>query len=219
MNKTLAISLCALATAGCGNLNSALAERYETVEMYHVFDVKTKASPDTIIKATADGLARNTNSVVHNRPLQIGAKIPAEPGRFQLVDPGEALKNTGMGAMLAMSGNTPLRAAKCEGAIWNSKANRDITGSDHLTLYTCIYRYKDGYHLDMFAVFRKSSGGLTQIAREAAQAMVGTPEQWTNKTIVDTIRSVEVATASKVVRLEGQPELGELPKVDSLTSR
>jgi hypothetical protein len=42
---------------------------------------------------------------------------------------------------------------------------------------------------------------------------------WATKTIIETIRSVEAATASKVVHVEGQPELGELPKVDALTSR
>ena len=117
--------------AGCGTLNSALVNRHETVEMYHVFDVKTKASPDAIIRATADGLARNTNSLTQNRPLQMGAKVPATPGRFELVDAAEAFKGTGMGAFLAMAqgaGNTPMRSARCEGAVWTSKAVRDIAG-------------------------------------------------------------------------------------------
>ncbi|MBC5782268.1 hypothetical protein H8N03_04880 [Ramlibacter sp. USB13] len=219
MKKALALCLVAAALTGCGSVNSVLADRHETVEMYHVFDVKTKATPDQMIKAATEGLARNTNSVTHNRPLQMGNKIPAEPGRFQLVDMADAFKGSGMGAILAMSGNVPLRGAKCDGAVWNAKANRDIAGSDHLTLYTCLYRYRDGYQLNMFAVFRKTSGGFTQIAREAAQAMVGTPEQWTTKTIIDTVRAVEERAGTKAVYVEGQPELGELPKVDALTSR
>ena len=71
----------------------------------------------------------------------------------------------------------------------------------------------------MYAVFQKTSGGLTEIARTAAQAMVGTPEQWANKTIVDMVRSVEAGTGSPVTHVEGQPEIGELPKVDRLTTR
>jgi hypothetical protein len=138
------------------------------------------------------------------------------------VDAQEAFKGTGMAAFLALSqgaGSVAMRSAKCDGAIWTSKASRDVAGSDHLTLHTCIYRYKDGYQLDMYAVFRKTSGGLKEIARGAAQAMVGTPEQWATKTIVDTVRSVEAGTGSRVSYVEGQPELGELPKIDGLTQR
>ena len=219
---TLAITLSAAALSGCGNLNSALAQRSETVEMYHIFDFKTKASPDAIIKGAADGLARNTNSVVQSRPLQMNAGIPANPGRFELVDAAEALKGTGMGAIFAMSqsaGNTPMRSAKCNGAVWTAKALRDVAGSDRLNLYSCIYRYKEGYQLDVYAVFQKTSGGLAEIGRGAAQALVGTPEQWANKTIIDTVRSIEAATGARSVRLEGQPELGDLPAVDSLDKR
>lgn len=208
--------------SGCGGVNSALAQRHETVELYHIFDFKTKANPDTVIKAAADGIAQNTNSIVQNRPLQIGSKVAPTPGRFELVDVADAFKGTGMGAMLALSqggaGNAPMRSAKCEGALWTSKATRDIAGSDNLNLYTCIYRYKDGYQMDMYGVFRKTSGGLTELARGAAQAVVGTPEQWTTKTIVDTVRSVQAATGAKATYVEGQPELGELPKVDGLAS-
>jgi len=207
---------------GCGGVNSALVQRHETVELYHIFDVKTKASPETVIKATADGIAQNTNSLVQNRPLQIGGKVPPAPGRFELVNIADAFKGTGMGAILAMNqggaGNASMRSAKCEGALWTSKATRDIAGSDNLNLYTCIYRYRDGYQLDMYGVFRKTSGGLTEIARGATQAMVGTPEQWTTKTIVDTVRSVQAATGAHATYVEGQPELGDLPKLDSLTS-
>lgn len=209
--------LAAAALSGCGNMNSVLAQRYETVEQYHVFDFKTKASPEVIIKGAADGLARNTNSVVQNRPLQLGAKVPETPGRFTLVDPMDALKGTGMAAMLAMSngaGNSMLRVAKCDGAVWNSRANRSVAGSDSLTLYSCLYRYQSGYELDMYVVFKKVSGGLSGLARDATAGVIGTPEQWVNKTIVDTVRSIEIATASKMTYVEGQPALGDLPQVD-----
>lgn len=206
----------------CGNLNTALAARHEVIEMYHIFDVKTGSSPDTVIKAAADGLARNSNSVVQNRPLQMGAKIPAEPARFELVNMADAFKGTGMGAMLSMAGGAggaTMRVAKCDSAVWSSKAVRNISGSSNLTLYSCLYRYKSGYSLNMYAVFQKTSGGLNGLVTNAASAMVGTPEQWLNKTIIDTVRSIEVATNSRMTRIEGQPELGALPSVDQMGAR
>ncbi|VTU42034.1 MULTISPECIES: hypothetical protein [unclassified Variovorax] len=225
MQKSIHVTVAVAAVlilAGCGSVNSTLAKRHETVEHYHVFQVKTRATPDAVIKATADGLARNTNSVVQNRPLQMGAKVPETAGRFQLVDPAAALGGTSLGAIMAMQGGAGAsipRVAKCDGAVWTSRANRSVSGSDNLTLYTCIYRYKDGYELNMYAVFQKASGGLSGLARDAVASAIGTPEEWTNKTILDMARSVESATGAKVEYVEGQPEIGAVPKVDQLTQR
>jgi len=226
MTKTLGLlALVAAATqlAACGSVNSALADRHETVEMYHIWDVKTSAQPDVLIRAAADGVASNTNSVTQNRPLIMGGLVPATPGRFQIVDMQDAFKGTGMGAMLAMAnggaGNATMRSAKCDGAVWTSKAVRTVTGSDNLNLYTCLYRYTSGYQIDMYAVFTKESGGLTQLARSAAQAMVGTPEEWTNKTIMDTVRAVQLAAGQQVTHVEGQPDIDKLPKLDQVTRR
>lgn len=213
------LALSSVTLVGCGSLNAQLADRRESVEMYHIFDIKTNAAPDVLIKATADGLARNTKSVSQNRPLVMGNQIPATPGRFQIVDASAALKGTGLGSMLAASqapGALGLKSASCEGAVWTAKAIRDVPGSDRLDLYSCLYRYKDGYQLNVYAVFQKTSGGVLELSRQAAQALVGTPEQWVTKTIVDTVRSIQDAVKTEVVRIEGQPELGELPKVDRL---
>lgn len=225
MNTTLKIIAGCFAgslLAGCGNLNSALADRHETVEMYHIFDVKTSSSPDTVIQAAADGLARNTSSVTQNRPLQIGAQIPAEPGRFELVNMADAFKGTGMAAFMAMAGGAgtaAMRVAQCDDAIWTAKAVRASSGSNHLNLYTCLYRYQDGYSMNMYAVFQKTSGGISQLGRSLAYAMVGAPEEWVNKTIIDTVRSIEASTGAEMTHVEGQPELGPLPSLDQADAR
>ena len=222
MNKVLflVVVIASSTLSGCGALNEKLADRHETVEIYHIFDVKTSVTPESIIRASADGLARNTNSVVQNRPLQMGWKVPAEPGRFDIVNVADAFKGTGISNLLSLAngaGTTTPRVAKCDGAVWTSKANRHITGFENLNLYTCLYRYKKGYQVDMYAVFQKKSGGINGLIRDAAGALTGTADQWVNKTIVDTVRSIEAATNSKVVRIEGQPELSDLPNVDRLT--
>ncbi|MYM71634.1 hypothetical protein GTP56_05415 [Duganella sp. FT134W] len=220
--NSVAILSIAAALSACSSVNSTLAERREVVEMYHVFDIKTKADTATIAKATSDGLSANTNNIQTAMPLQLGKTIPVTPGRFSIDDVAAGMngQNSAMLKMLAnQSGGLGLKVANCEGAVWTSKAVRNITGSNNLTLYSCLYKYRDGYNLDMYAVFTKESGGLYQVIREGANAIAGTPEAWVNKTIVDAVRSIERAAGTRAVHVEGQPELGPLPAVDQLSAK
>jgi hypothetical protein len=217
--KKLAIVVPALAVlAGCATGNSYLANRSTTVEMYHIFDIKTKAGTAEVVKAAADGLAQNTSDIHQVTPLQMGKTVPVEPGRFVIEDIGAKLagSNTGLGAMMQMAamqnGGVSMKAAKCDDAVWTSRAQRSVAGSSNLTLYSCLYKYQAGYRLDTYAVFQKTEGGLYQVSRDIANSLVGTPEQWVNKTILDTVHGIENATGAKAVRLEGQPELTDLPK-------
>ena len=218
MKKSLCAFLPLVAIlAGCGTANSYLADRTSTVEMYHIFDIKTTASTAVMAKAAVDGLSRNTNSVDSKTPLQIGATVPAEPGRFALVDMGAKLAGTGLGDMLQMAslqgGSISMKSAVCESAVWTAKAVRHVTNSNNLTLYACLYKYTQGYHLDTYAVFRKTEGGIVQVSRDIAFKLVGTPEEWVNKTIWDMVRAMEAAGNAKMTRLEGQPELGSEPAI------
>lgn len=211
----LIAAFASLALTGCASSNSYLANRNTTVEMYHIFEIKTAASTSTVAQAAAEGLAQNTNQVNQVTPLQMGKAVPAAPGRFTIEDVGAKLAGTGMGAMIQMAqmqnGSVALKTANCEGAVWTSRAVRSIAGSSNLTLYSCLYKYTAGYQLDTYAVFQKTEGGLSQISRDISSSIVGTPDQWVTKTILDTVRSIEKATGAKVVRLEGQPELAEMP--------
>lgn len=206
--------------SGCNAVNQSLANRQEVVEIYHIFDFKTQADVATVSRAAANGLAQNTNSVQSSMPLQLGKTVPEEPGKFVLVDMASAMGG-GMGAMMqlaaAQNGSAGIKVAKCDGAVWTSKAVRNISGSSNLTLYSCLYRYRSGYNLDMYAVFSKTSGGLNGVFQSGADALIGTPEAWVNKTIVDTVRAVESAAGTRAVHVEGQPELGPLPAVDKLS--
>lgn len=204
--------------AGCATGNSYLANRSTTVEMYHIFDIKTKAGTNEVVKAAADGMAQNTTDISQVMPLQMGKTVPVELGRFVIDDVGAKLagSNTGLGAIMQMaamqSGGVSMKAAKCDDAVWTSRAQRSIAGASKLTLYSCLYKYQAGYRLDTYAVFNKTEGGLYQVSRDIANSLVGIPEQWVNKTILDTVAAIEKATGAKVFRLEGQPELSDLPK-------
>lgn len=208
--------------AGCASTNSYLADRQTTVEMYHIFDIKTKADIATVAKAATDGLSQNTGEVTSNMPLQLGKVVPAEPGRFSIEDMSTNLGGTGMGKLMQIAamqnGGIGLKTANCNGAVWTSRAQRNIAGSSNLTLHSCLYRYKDGYHINTYAVFQKREGGFYQVSREIANSIVGTPEEWVNKTIVDMVRTIEAKATAKISYVEGQPAIGNLPWVDRVDS-
>lgn len=200
--------------AGCGGMNSYLNNTQQTVEIYHIFDIKTSADTTLVAKAATEGLSRNTNSITSVLPLQLDKKVAAQPARFKIEDLSATFGGSA-GAMMKMAaaqgGSMGTKVANCEGSVWSSKAKRTITGSSDLTLYSCLYKYKGGYNLDVYAIFSKQEGGMYQISQSVANSMVGTPEEWVNKTIVDTVSAIEKATAAKIVYLEGQPDINNLP--------
>jgi len=55
-----------------------------------------------------------------------------------------------------------------------------------------------------------------QISRSLASAMVGTSEEWTEKTFLDIVRSIHKATGAEITYLEGYPKLSGTPWLDPL---
>ncbi|WP_374579951.1 hypothetical protein [Pseudoduganella sp.] len=194
------------ALSGCNSLNQALAERHETIEMYHIYDIRTAADNKTIAKAIADGIAQNTNSVNTVTPLQIGRPVPTEPGRFTLEDPVKGIRIPGV----AMP-----KVAVCSDAVWTAQANRNTGNASALSLQFCLFKYREGYHLDVYATFRKASG-VSQLPAALAEKLVGSAEQWVTKTIVDTVREIGRVPGTAVRYVEGQPELADLPLIDKV---
>lgn len=206
-----AVALTTLALGGCGSLNNSLAEKTKTIEYYRIFNIETDSHRSAVITAASDGLGQNINNATENTPIPSFSKAPAEPGRFKLINPFEG---SSMAALAAASGAS-IKMASCEGAVWIAQANRDIQGSDNLKLTACLWEYEGGYHLDTYATFKKQTGGLMQISREMASAMVGTPEEWTEKTFLDIVRQVKSETEAEITYLEGYPKLQGTPWLDT----
>lgn len=203
----------AILLAGCGTTNNYLAEKKKTVEYYRIFDIKTAAVKGNVIKAASDGLGRNVNNAQEATPIPRTADVPDVPGRFAIVNPLEGSK---LAALVGGAGTLGLQMATCDGAVWTAKAERKVVGSNKLDLTACLFQYKDGYHLDLYAVFVKEEGGLFQISRDLASSMVGTPEEWTEKTFLDVIRNINAKTDSNITLLEAQPEVSGTPWLDSV---
>lgn len=206
----------ALGLAGCGTTNNYLATKKQTVEYYRIFDIKTSAPRQTVAKAASNGIGRNVNNAQEVTPIPTSADMPDKPGRFKITNPFEGTK---ISALAGGAGSLGIRVASCEGASWTAKAERRIQGSNSLNLTACLFQYKDGYHLDLYAVFTKQEGGLMQISRDMANAMVGTPEEWTEKTFLDIVRSIRQQTGANIALLEAQPELSGTPWLDSFDAQ
>lgn len=201
----------ALGLAGCGTTNNYLATKSQTVEYYRIFDIKTSAARQLVAKAASNGMGRNVANAQEVTPIPTSGDIPDKPGRFKLTNPFEG---TRIAALAGGAGNLGVRVTTCDGASWTAKAERRVQGSNTLNLTACLFQYKDGFHLDLYAVFTKQEGGLMQISRDMATAMVGSPEEWTEKTFLDIVRSIRAQTGANIALLEGQPELTGTPWLD-----
>lgn len=204
MKKVIVAIGVSFALTGCGTMNNALVEKKKAAEYYRIFDIKTKADRYTVAEAASNGLGRNVNSANEAAPIPNFSKPPEKPGRFTLTNPFEGSK---LAALAASGGSIGFKIATCKGAVWTANANRSISGSSDLRLTACLWQYKGGYHLDTYATFQKTEGGLMQISRDMASAMVGTPEEWTEKTFLDIVRSIRKATKAKITYVEGYPKL------------
>lgn len=212
----LVSALLCLSLVGCGTANNYLAEKNQTIEYYRIFDLKTTASRQAVAKAASNGLGRNVNNAQEATPIPNSPEIPSQPGRFQLVNP---FAGTKFAMMAGGAGSVGMRIATCEGAVWTAKAQRKVAGSNDLNVTTCLFQYKGGYHLNFYAVFTKQEGGLMQLSRDMANSMVGTPEEWTEKTFLDVVRSIKASTGADIVLLEAQPELSGTPWLDKVEAK
>ncbi|MEQ1601276.1 MAG: hypothetical protein ABL885_05850 [Methylophilaceae bacterium] len=216
MKHFILISVSTILLSACGTTNNYLSEKTKTMEYYRIFDIKTTATRQAIAKAASDGIGRNVNNAQEATPIPSSADLPDTAARFKLVNPFEG---TRMAALAQSAGSIGFRVATCDGAAWTAKAQRNISGSNNLNLTACIFQYKGGYHLDLYAVFTKREGGLKQISRDMANAVVGTPEQWTEKTFMDIARSIRSTTGSEVSLLEAQPEVSGTPWLDDMAKK
>lgn len=210
MKRVMSLAAIAVLMTGCGSVNNALVEKQKTVEYYRIFDLKTKSDREAVADAASNGLGANISNAEESSPIPSFATPPEQPARFKLVNPFAGT------AMAAFVGN--MKTATCDDAVWTAKATRDVAGSNNLKITACLFQYKDGYHLDVYGVFNKTVGGLMQIVRSGASAMVGTPEEWTEKTFLDIVRNIRKVTGAEVTLLEASPKMSGTPWLEADTS-
>lgn len=192
------------ALAGCSTGDANMfASREKTVEYYRVFDIKTDPSNQAVAKAASEGINRN----VPDATLAAGpaaGDVQEQPGRFKMVSPA-----AGAPGVPAAGGPT------CEGASWTAKAAPRVTGGQNMNMIACLFPYKGGYHLDMYAVFTKREGGWLEWPRRVTGRFMGTPEKWTEKAMADVVRAIRESTGAEVALVEAKPQVEGTPWMDA----
>jgi hypothetical protein len=193
------ILLTMTALAGCStDAGSRFAARDTTVEYYRVFDIKTDAARDAVARAATEGLNRNVKEVSIAAPA--GVEATDLPGHFKMADPTSVAPGTVVD-----------KSPSCEGAAWTAKAAPQVRGGDNMNMVACLFPYKNGYHLDMYAVFTKPEGGWLSWPRRVGGMMLGTPEKFTETTMLDIVRSIRANTKAQVSLVEAKPNLPGTP--------
>jgi hypothetical protein len=178
--------------------NNPLASRSTTVEYYRVFDIKTDVPAQTVTKAATDGINRNVKDAVVSTPP--GVEATELPGHFKIADPTSA-----------PPGSAVAKGPSCDGAAWTAKATPRVRGTEDMNLVACLFPYKNGYHLDMYAVFTRPEGGIMQWPRRLTGVFLGTPEKFTETTMMDVVRAIRETTGANVSLVEAKPNLAGTP--------
>jgi hypothetical protein len=193
------------ALAGCstGGDGNVFAARDKTVEYYRVFDIKTDPANPAVVKAASEGISKHVADATLATPGTAG-QLQDQPGRFKLAD---ASASTAPGA-------APASGPSCEGAVWTAKATPRVNGGDNMNMVACLFPYKNGYHLDMYAVFTEKEGGWLEWPRRFKGRLMGTPETWTDQTMMDVVRSIRNSTGAQVAVVEAKPAIAGAPWLD-----
>lgn len=224
MKKTglVTLAMTSVLMTGCASMNNAVIEKQKSVELYRVFNIETQADRDLIINAASNGLGENVSSANEQRPIVMGAK-PQTPGRFKPTNVASQMGQAGGMMALAMKMNSrmsnSLKTAECDGAVWTATAQKNANNAFTMSFNLCLWEYEQGYALDVYANYTKKEGGgflgMDGLARQAAYAISGTPEEWVEKTVIDVVRKIKQDSNGKVKFVEGYPKLNNTPWQDS----
>lgn len=194
MKRVMMAAAVGASLAGCGtSAGDLFVARDRTVEYVRVFDIKTEAPHPAVVRAASEGISRNIRNATLATPLPETAEVLDQPGRFKLDAPGTA------------------RGPDCNGASWTAKARPDVRGGQDMHIVACLYPYKTGYHLDMYAGFTKKEGGWLEWPRRATGMVLGTPEKFAEKTMLDVVRTIRETTKAQVALVEAKPDVAGAP--------
>ena len=200
MKSFMVAAVVGAALGGCATAGGGMfAAREQTVEYVRVFDIKTDAPVPAVVRAASEGISRNIRNATLATPLPDTAELQDQPGRFKLAD----VPGTARGVA------TP--GPDCDGASWTAKGRPEVRGGQDMQVVACLYPYKNGYHLDMYAAFSKKEGGWLAWPRRASGKLFGTPENYAEKTMLDIVRTIREATKAQVALVEAKPDVAGAP--------
>ncbi|WP_309091922.1 hypothetical protein [Phenylobacterium sp.] len=207
---TLAASAAFIAVAALTAAPAEAQSRQRSYQAYAVIDFQTEAPKGQVIDAAERILEGYASDFQSNRPIAV--QTPEQPGRFQLTNPLAESRLAGLAALGGVS-TQQYMVATCDGAVWTANVNRSVSGSQQLRVQLCLFPYKnaerEGYHLNLFASdTAMSGGGLSErFGRALANRLVGTPRDFTENMLRQTVQAIEATTGAAAVLVEGEPEI------------
>lgn len=207
MKSFMVAAVVGSALAGCATGGGDMfAARERTVEYVRVFDIKTDAPGPAVVRAASDGISRNISNATLATLGPETPELQEQPGRFKLAGaPGTP-------------GGVAMPGPNCEGASWTAKATPEVRGSQDMQLVACLYPYKSGYHLDLYAAFSKKEGGWLEWPRRATGMVMGTPEKYVEKTMLDIVRTIRQSTNAQVALVEARPDVAGAPWLEQAST-
>lgn len=213
-SKLVRAALGAVLTASCSLAHAETSTRSR--EIYAIFDFSTSASKQQVIKAALDGMKINISRSDTMTPVVMD-EPPEKAARFKIVDMAEGSPLAGFLAMAPASTRMALKRATCDGAVWIADAQRVVEGIHNLRLTLCLFPRRLGYALDLYAIDTQDRGGGlgTMLGRAIANKVVGGPDAWVSKTVLDIVRSIREKTQSEVKYVDGSLEFEGEPWMQS----
>jgi hypothetical protein len=166
-----------LATTLLGCQSTSLTRTTETRKSYVIYNIEQSDSvtPTQMAKAIKTALQESTTSVriIEDLPPY---PLPEVSPRFTLVNPFSA-------KMSALAGG--IKIPTCEGSLVFASATDDSYGSsgENTQFYTCLWQYKDGYHVDIYIQYQISHGGLDNLGKDLVREVMGDSSQFIPRTI------------------------------------
>nr|WP_312119848.1 hypothetical protein [Brevundimonas diminuta] len=210
MKKSLSAAAAALALASTATVAEAQS-RNQSYQAYAVIDLQTDAPKGPLIDAAERALAGYSSDLNTIRPIAV--QTPERPGRFQLQNP--LAENSRLGALAALGGVSAqsFMIATCDGAVWVANLTRNISGSQNMRATLCLFPYandqRQGYHLNLFVNdTAEGGGGLTRrFGRAVSARLVGTPQEFTERMLKETVVALETSSGASAVLIEGEPDI------------
>lgn len=211
MRISALLSSAAIAIAAVSIATTAEAQnRQRSYQAYAIIDFETDAPKGPVIDAAERILQGYASDFQSNRPIAV--QTPEQPGRFTLSNPLADSRLAGLAALGGVS-TQQFMVADCQGAVWTANVQRSVSGSQQLRVQLCLFPYKnderEGYHLNLFASDTAiSGGGMTErLGRALANRLVGTPRDFTENMLRQTVQAIEAQTGASAVLIEGEPEI------------
>lgn len=174
----------------------------EVTEGYKVYNITGISNSSQITSNLKSAMQKNADKVRFTNDIP-PSPLPEKATRFKLTNP---FGNSNMGALMAQQG-TSFKVPSCDGSIFSATSNQNFRGAENTTFFVCLVPYTQGYQMDIYYTFTKTSGGMSAEALGAAlaQSVAGDSSQFIPRTI-EALEKAAQEAGGKLELVEKYPQ-------------